>query len=60
MTANITGRLPLPSVKEPVTPEEWKARMDLVACYGLVAHYDMSDMMANHITLRVPGEPHAF
>jgi ribulose-5-phosphate 4-epimerase/fuculose-1-phosphate aldolase len=54
------GRLQLPSLKGQVTPQEWQARVDLAACYRLVAHYGMSDMMANHITLRVPGEPHAF
>lgn len=54
------GRLQLPSLKSQVTPQEWQARVDLAACYRLVAHYGMSDMMANHITLRVPGEPHAF
>jgi ribulose-5-phosphate 4-epimerase/fuculose-1-phosphate aldolase len=57
---NTLGRLPLPSLKGQVTPQEWQARVDLAACYRLVAHYGMSDMMANHITLRVPGEPHAF
>jgi ribulose-5-phosphate 4-epimerase/fuculose-1-phosphate aldolase len=54
------GHLPLKSLKNLVTPEEWQARVDLAACYRLIAHYDMSDMMANHITLRVPGEEHAF
>ena len=54
------GRLQLPSLKNQVTPEEWQARVDLAACYRLVAHYGMSDMMANHITLRVPGEENAF
>ena len=54
------GRLTLPSLKPHVTPEEWQARVDLAACYRLVAHYGMSDMMANHITLRVPGQEHVF
>ena len=42
------------------TREEWQARVDLAACYRLVALYDMSDMMANHISARVPGEDNAF
>ena len=33
------GRLKLPSLKDQVTPEEWKARVDLAACYRLIAHY---------------------
>ncbi|HYX91123.1 MAG TPA: class II aldolase/adducin family protein [Myxococcaceae bacterium] len=43
-----------------MTPEEWRTRVDLAACYRLVAHYGMSDMMANHISAAVPGEDHAF
>ena len=52
--------LKLKSMKEQVTPEEWRTRVDLAACYRLVAHYGMSDMMANHISAAVPGEDHAF
>src|SRR5207237_10550342 len=52
--------LPLKSMKDRCTPAEWKARIDLAACYRLVAHYDMSDMMANHISLRVPEQENAF
>ncbi|HZH47616.1 MAG TPA: class II aldolase/adducin family protein, partial [Roseococcus sp.] len=52
--------LRLPSLRNEVTPQEWKARVDLAACYRLVAHYDMSDMIANHISCRVPGEEGAF
>ena len=47
-------------MKNQVTADEWKARVDLAACYRLVAHYDMSDMMANHISAAVPGEENAF
>ncbi|MGE5094442.1 MAG: class II aldolase/adducin family protein [Betaproteobacteria bacterium] len=53
-------QLPLASMKDRCSPEEWKARVDLAACYRLVAHYGMSDMMANHISARVPGEDGAF
>ena len=52
--------LPLRSMKDRCSPEEWKTRVDLAACYRLVAHYDMADMMANHISARVPGEDNAF
>jgi ribulose-5-phosphate 4-epimerase/fuculose-1-phosphate aldolase len=52
--------LPLKSMKDRCTPEEWKTRVDLAACYRLVAHYGMSDMMANHISARVPAEDDAF
>jgi hypothetical protein len=42
------------------TPAEWRARIDLAACYRLVTIYGMSDMMANHISAHVSGEPGAF
>ncbi|MBM3644806.1 MAG: class II aldolase/adducin family protein [Alphaproteobacteria bacterium] len=48
------------TLKEKVSPEEWQARVDLAACYRLVDLYGMSDLIANHISLRVPGEPEAF
>lgn len=35
--------------------EEWQTRVDLAACYRLVAHFGMSDLIYNHITARVPG-----
>lgn len=38
-----------------MTPEEWKTRVELAACYRLVAHYGMSDLVYNHITARIPG-----
>jgi ribulose-5-phosphate 4-epimerase/fuculose-1-phosphate aldolase len=53
-------RLPLTSMQDRCTAEEWKARVDLAACYRLVAHYRMADMMANHISARVSGEEGAF
>jgi ribulose-5-phosphate 4-epimerase/fuculose-1-phosphate aldolase len=48
------------SMKSMVSAQEWQARVDLAACYRLVEHYDMSDMMANHISAAVPGEENAF
>jgi len=54
------AHLPIPSMKNRVTAAEWKARVDLAACYRLVEHYGMSDMMANHISAAVPGEEGAF
>ncbi|QJW83412.1 class II aldolase/adducin family protein [Ramlibacter terrae] len=50
------GYLDIPSMKDRCSPEEWQARVDLAACYRLVDIYGMSDMMANHISMRVPGE----
>jgi ribulose-5-phosphate 4-epimerase/fuculose-1-phosphate aldolase len=33
---------------------EWQTRVNLAACYRLVAHYEMDDMFATHISARVP------
>jgi len=52
--------LNMPSMKPRCSREEWQARVDLAACYRLVDLYGMSDMMANHISSHVPGEPGAF
>src|SRR4051794_33134469 len=52
--------LTLQSMKDKVYPSEWQARVDLAACYRLVAHYEMSDMMANHISASLPDAPNAF
>lgn len=43
------------TVKNRVTPQEWQAREDLAAVYRLCVHYRMTDMIYNHISLRVPG-----
>lgn len=36
---------------------EWEMRVELAACYRLVAHYRMTDWIYNHISAAVPGEP---
>jgi len=38
-----------------MTDAEWASRVDLAACYRLIAHYGMSDLVYNHATARVPG-----
>ena len=48
------------SVEHFVSPAEWAARVDLAAFYRLVDLWGMSDMIANHISVRVPGEPEHF
>ena len=50
----------IPSMRPRVTEAEWQARVDLAACYRLVALWGMDDMIANHVSLRVPGEEGAF
>jgi ribulose-5-phosphate 4-epimerase/fuculose-1-phosphate aldolase len=48
------------SVRERVSPEEWQTRVDLAACYRLTAIYGMTEMIANHISCRVPGSDNHF
>jgi ribulose-5-phosphate 4-epimerase/fuculose-1-phosphate aldolase len=42
------------------SPEEWRARSELAACYRLLHHYRMTDLIYTHSTLRVPGEEGRF
>src|SRR3954471_22961792 len=48
------------SVREQVSVEEWQARGDSAACYRLTAMYGMTEMVANHISCRVPGTTDQF
>ena len=54
------GVLNIPSMRGQCSEAEWQARVDLAACYRLVELYGMADMMANHISVRVPDEENAF
>ncbi len=38
-----------------ISREEWEARVQLAACYRVFAHLGWTEMIYNHITLRVPG-----
>lgn len=47
-----------PIRKAPDRPDELTERdmrVDLAACYRLIAHFDMDDLVYSHITARVPG-----
>ena len=46
------------SLRARVSAQEWALRVDLAACYRLVARYGMTDLIYNHITARVPGPEH--
>lgn len=39
-----------------VSELEWQARVDLAACYRLVALHGWSDLVFTHITARIPGQ----
>jgi len=42
------------------TAAERDARIALAACYRLIAHFEMDDLVFTHISARVPGRPHHF
>jgi ribulose-5-phosphate 4-epimerase/fuculose-1-phosphate aldolase len=43
-----------------VNPEEWAVRVDLAACYRLIAHFGWDDLILTHNSARVPGESDHF
>ena len=50
----------IPSMQHKVSAEEWQTRVDLAACYRLIALHGWSDLVFTHITARVPGTDHHF
>ena len=48
-----------PDVSSQVSAEEWQVRVDLAACYRLVALYGWDDIVFTHISARVPGSHHS-
>ena len=47
-------------LRHAVSPEEWQQRVDLAACYRLIALYGWDDMIFTHVSARVPGPHHHF
>lgn len=43
-----------------MTDTEEQLRIQLAACYRLVAHFGMDDLIYNHISVRLPGPQHHF
>jgi ribulose-5-phosphate 4-epimerase/fuculose-1-phosphate aldolase len=54
----------LPSLKHVVSEDEWNLRVNLAACYRLVAMYGWSDLIFTHISAKLPesvsGKDHHF
>lgn len=48
------------SVQGTVSEEEWQVRINLAACYRLIAMYGWDDMIFTHISARVPGSDDHF
>jgi class II aldolase/adducin N-terminal domain-containing protein len=56
MTVTETPR----STTDDYAAEEARLRRELAAVYRLVAHYKMTDLIYNHISVRLPGPEHRF
>ena len=52
--------LDIPHMRDKVSEEEWKIRVDLAAAYRLVAHYGWDDLIFTHLSARIPGPEHHF
>lgn len=48
------------SIQSQVSDLEWQQRVNLAACYRLVALYHWDDLIFTHISARVPGPEHHF
>lgn len=48
-------------VRPNMVPEsEWQARIELAVAFRMAVHYGWTNLIYNHIALRVPQEPHHF
>lgn len=50
----------LDKVRSQVSDEEWQVRVDLAACYRLIAMHGWDDLVFTHISARVPGPDEHF
>jgi ribulose-5-phosphate 4-epimerase/fuculose-1-phosphate aldolase len=48
------------AIKDVVSADEWNVRVELAAFYRVVSQLGMTDMIYNHISVRVPGTLDAF
>jgi ribulose-5-phosphate 4-epimerase/fuculose-1-phosphate aldolase len=57
---NKPNKLAMATSQGTMSDAEWEARVDLAAVYRLIAHYGWDDVIYNHSSVRVPGEPRMF
>jgi ribulose-5-phosphate 4-epimerase/fuculose-1-phosphate aldolase len=48
------------NVKSLVSEQEWQLRVDLAACYRMIAMHRWDDLIFTHISARIPGPEHHF
>ena len=51
----VAQKLSTPTIKDQVSAAEWQARVDLAACYRLIALYGWDDLIFTHISAKIPG-----
>jgi ribulose-5-phosphate 4-epimerase/fuculose-1-phosphate aldolase len=57
---NKLASVPRVAARDDISPAEMQARVDLAAVYRLLSHYGWDDVIYNHSSMRVPGEPRNF
>ena len=60
ITGNLTRFRGHTSVQDSVSAAEWQARVELAAAHRYAEHCQWTDLIFNHFTVRVPGEPGHF
>lgn len=50
--------IPTVNLKGKVSPQEWQLRIDLAACYRLIALHGWDDLIYTHVSARIPGSEH--
>lgn len=48
------------TIREQVSDQEWQVRVNLAACYRLIAVYGWDDLVFTHVSARVPGPDEHF
>ena len=48
------------SVRDQVSDDEWRLRVDLAACYRIIAMHGWDDLVFTHVSARVPGPDEHF
>jgi len=51
---------PQTSIRSQVSEQEWQLRVDLAACYRLIALHGWDDLVFTHISAKIPGPEHHF
>jgi ribulose-5-phosphate 4-epimerase/fuculose-1-phosphate aldolase len=51
---------PSQTLRSQVSEAEWQLRVDLAACYRLIALHGWDDLVFTHVSARVPGPEHHF